>query len=214
MDHTTVIIPARNEEAAIGGVVGAFTMHPENDYDVHVAIDRETTDGTARLATEWGATPWQVRVHGKGEVVAEMVRILQVHAKLSDRIILCDGDYKGLAFGHINDLVKYDAGVTIGVPDWPDCEVPNHVINAWPLASGFRYLPHELVPVDAHGYLLETQVNLAAIRGRMPIRQVFMTGLKSPFQWPLSPRRMAALELDRQWGRRNGVFPNTEGIGK
>jgi glycosyltransferase involved in cell wall biosynthesis len=202
---TTVIIPARNEENSIGPIVGAFSMH-EHAFEVYVAVDGDTTDKTAQVALEWGGIPLPYpRIRGKGQLVAAAVFGIGRAGFLSHRIVLCDGDYAGLTFDHINLIIGPQDGMTIGIPDWPECDVPSHVTNAWPQVSGFRCLPHTMIPDDAHGYLLETQLNLRAIRDRMPIRQRFMTGLKAPFQWPLAPKRKAEMERDREWGLAHGV---------
>jgi hypothetical protein len=204
---TTVIIPARNEEATIGPVVGAFTMHPGEEYNVYVAVDAATTDRTALVTLDWGGIPIPyTRIRGKGQLIAAAVRDIAAAGLISHRIILCDGDYTGLTFDHIEQITRWDAGMTLGVPDWPDCEVPNHVTTSWPQVTGFRCLPYLMVPADAHGYLLETQLNLAAIRDRMPIKQEFMIGLKAPFRWPLADQRMKELLRDREWGLAHGVL--------
>jgi hypothetical protein len=203
---TSVIIPARNEAAHIYDVVKTFTTHPETT-DVFVGIDSDTTDDTAERVMEADGVPIPYTdVHGKGEVVAITVKTMQHAGFLSPRIILCDGDYSGLTHEHIDQILAPGAGMAIGIPDWPDCDVPNHVTNSWPSVSGFRCLPWHLVPHNAHGYLLETQLNLIAVNRRLPIQNIFMFGLKSPFQWPLSPRRQMALRNDLRWGKDNGIL--------
>ena len=205
---TKVIIPARNEEKTIGPIVGAFSMHPD-EFEVYVGIDADTDDKTAQVALDWGgiSVPFTT-IRGKGQVVRTTLETLDKAGFLeaNERVILCDGDYTGLTFDHVVLITRETEGMILGVPDWPDIDVPNHVINAWPQVTGFRCLPWQLVPPNAHGYLLESQLNLKAVNSRLPIRQIFMTGLKAPFQWPLSPKRMAELQRDRKWGLENGVL--------
>lgn len=203
---TTVLIPARNEESTIGHIVGQFATYPGEEMNVYVAVDRDTTDKTSQVVLDWEGIPVPFNIHGKGELISAAVWALEQSGLISERIILCDGDCTGLTWKHIMQLTHLKRGMTIGVPDWPECDVPEHVTLAWPKVSGFRCLPWTLVPRNGHGYLLETQLNQAAARSRMPINTVFMDGLKVPFTWPLSPRRMAALERDREWGTRNGVL--------
>jgi glycosyltransferase involved in cell wall biosynthesis len=59
----SVIIPALNEEAAIGAVVAAV---PRNVAQEILVIDNDSTDGTARVAAEAGATvvPQPMRGYG------------------------------------------------------------------------------------------------------------------------------------------------------
>lgn len=204
---TTVIIPARNEEATIGPIVGTFATYPGADFEVYVAVDADTTDKTAQLTLDWGGVPIPyTHVRGKGQLVAAAVDALDKAKLISHRIVLCDGDYTGLTWDHIRQLTINQIGMSIGVPDWPECEVPDHVTRSWPNVSGFRWLPWTMIPWNAHGYLLETQLNLRAVRDKMPIRTTFMEGLKSPFQWPLAPKRMAELQRDKEWGTRHGVL--------
>jgi hypothetical protein len=206
---TAVIIPARNEESTIFDIVRTFQDHPETRNNVYVGVDAATTDKTAQRVLDAEGVPIPFAdVHGKGQVVMRTASALARAGMIpgDGRIILCDGDYTGLNTGHIEELYNYQRGMVIGVPDWPEIDVPEHVTNAWPMASGLRYLPYTLIPPDAHGYLLETQLNLAAIHFHLPVRTVFMDGLKSPFQWPLAPKRMAALQADKEWGTLHGVL--------
>jgi glycosyltransferase involved in cell wall biosynthesis len=205
---TAVIIPARNEQQTVGSVVSAFQHHPETKNNVYVGIDAMTDDRTAEFARKSGGIVVQCTdIHGKGEVVAHVTGAMRILGVVTDRVILCDADYRGLRQKHITSLLTERRGMVIGVPDFPDIdEVPTHVSRAWPLVSGFRYLPEKLIPEDAHGYLLETQLNQASRAAGMDLWTIPMPGLKSPFRWPLSPRRMAALQRDRAWGIMHGVF--------
>lgn len=203
---TTVIIPARNEEKTIGKIVEVFMEHPETRENVWVGIDADTTDGTAVEVWDRLGFVWHTGERGKGQVVRKTAEIAARHAFTGQRLILCDGDYTGLTTDHIDKILTPTPGIVIGVPDWPEIEVPSRVTHSWPQVSGFRCIPWHLLPPDAHGYLLETQLNLAAIATRTPVRTIFMEGLKAPFQWPLSKKRKAELERDRQWGIDNGIF--------
>jgi hypothetical protein len=204
---TTVIIPVRNEQDTIRKIVETFNQHPETKGNVRVAIDAETTDDTLAQVIEADGIPLSfAETTGKGQIVRGTVDFLVMADRITPRIILCDGDYIGLTLDHIDRILWGQSGMVIGVPDWPEFDVPDHVTNSWPHVSGFRCLPWTLVPTNAHGYLLETQLNYASIADRMRIGHVMMPGLKSPFQWPLSGKRMAELERDRGWGRENGIL--------
>lgn len=203
---TTVIIAARNEEKTIGKIIATFNKHPETQGNVYVGIDADTNDLTSKRVWANHGCAVHTDQRGKGQVVNATLSMVMQHAHLSHRIILCDGDYTGLTIAHIDKLLTPKDGMTIGVPDWPTQDVPAQAIKAWPLVSGFRCLPYNVIPGNAHGYLLETQINKRVLATFMTIRHVFMNGLKSPFQWPLTQRRMAELERDREWGERNGVL--------
>lgn len=209
---TTVIIPARNEEKTIGNIVAAFSSFPETYRHVYVAIDADTTDKTATETWYYNGVPLQTEARGKGQVVQAALRCIRGAAAAdpytvySERIMLCDGDYTGLTTEHIAAMFTHQDGMTIGIPDWPADAVPEHVIKAWPRISGFRYLPVKLVPEDAHGYLLETQINLRAVKWKVKPYFKVLEGLRSPFTWPLPDQRMKELIRDRDWGRNHGIL--------
>lgn len=207
---TPVIIPCRNEGSTIGEIVSQFKSHKEVS-DVIVGVDSVTTDDTVKEALKYGAWVYLTGVHGKSEVVNNALkhaREAKIIRSEMDRVILCDGDYTGLTHAHIDRMVNNKPGtVLIGVPDWPKIDVPEFVTKAWPHVSGFRNLPVYAIPHNSHGYLLETMINLFAIRSGMTIEHRFLDGLKSPFQWPMSERRFRAMVTDRQWGMEHGIFP-------
>jgi glycosyltransferase involved in cell wall biosynthesis len=200
----TVIIPCRNEEKTIGPIVEVFR---QEQCRVWVIIDAETTDNTNSKAQKAGALTIHSGLHGKGENVSFAVNTIP---NLSERIILCDGDYTGLTVNHIQRLISYPDNeirpdMAVGLPDYP-LAVPKHVTRSWPYVSGFRYLRWWWIPINGHGYLLETQINQAVHNAKGLVRYTNMPGLHSPFQWPLSARRMAALQADRAWGKTNGIL--------
>lgn len=202
---TSVIIPARNEETTIAKIVSVFQEHPVTTGRVFVGIDAATVDSTPYQARKAGAHLVRTLTRGKGQTVyGTLLEMSMIRSMLTERIILCDADYEGLTTDHVTRIVSKPRGMTIGVPDWPDIPVPERVTNAWPQVSGFRCLPWAMIPADAHGYLLETQLNIRAIKLRQPIHHVFMNGLKSPFQWPLPERRFNELRRDQEWGTKNG----------
>jgi glycosyltransferase involved in cell wall biosynthesis len=82
---TVVLIPCYNEAATISKVVGDFkSLAP--DIDVYV-YDNNSTDETARLATEAGAIVVPEHRQGKGFVVRSMFRDVD-----ADCYVMVDGD--------------------------------------------------------------------------------------------------------------------------
>ncbi len=80
-----VLIPCYNEAPTIGGVVTAFRAElPE--AVIHV-FDNGSTDASARLAAEAGATVTRVARRGKGYVVQSMFRKIE-----ADAYLMVDGD--------------------------------------------------------------------------------------------------------------------------
>lgn len=192
-----------------------FSRHSATAGKIYVAIDAETTDRTADMVWRHGGCPIPTEVSGKGQVIWKAMKEIESAGCQTNRVILCDGDYTGLTRNHIDSMlykhllsigVAYESAMVIGVPDWPDCEVPEHVTGAWPRVSGFRAMMWRMVPEDAHGYLLETQLNYKALREKIPVHTIFLKGLKAPFQWPLTEKRMSELLRDQKWGRENGVL--------
>jgi hypothetical protein len=208
---TSVIIPARNEALTIGPIVNTFMSHAETSGHVYVIIDDATIDNTAEVAVRNDGIPLWSGLHGKGQNVSWATKSITNLGKETDNVILCDADYTGLTIRHVQRLLHppkrdFTPTMVIGIPDLPEIATPPHVKASWPYVSGFRRLPFKWVPEDGHGYLLETQIN-RAIQGQALLMQyVSMTGLHSPFQWPLTRQRMAALKADRAWGLRNGVL--------
>ncbi|MGH2411916.1 MAG: glycosyltransferase family 2 protein [Chloroflexota bacterium] len=80
------VIPARNEEQAIGKVVAAL---PRDLIDRVIVVDNGSTDGTARIAREAGALVVSVTRPGYGRACAAGAAA----AGGADVILFLDGDY-------------------------------------------------------------------------------------------------------------------------
>ena len=85
MDKVAVLIPCYNEAAAIGKVVEDFSrVLPESVIYVY---DNNSTDDTARIASEAGAVVRHEYLQGKGNVIRRMFREVDAHC-----YIIVDGD--------------------------------------------------------------------------------------------------------------------------
>lgn len=82
--HITVIIPAHNEQAAIGNVVRSIP----NWVDDIVVADNASTDATARLAEEAGARIVDAPRRGYGSACQAAIRSID-H---TDVVVFMDGD--------------------------------------------------------------------------------------------------------------------------
>lgn len=210
---THVVIPARNEAANVGFVIGAFMSHPGIDR-VIVGVDADTTDATWEVAHAMGAMCIMGSgITGKGQVMRNALTMV-----LSKRVIFCDADITGLTHDHINHLLHPIEGMVLGVPEFPTDDELNatgqprkwarRLMLSWEMVTGQRSMPTDfaLSINDLHGYMAETQFNVRAIENGMEIMSCFLPGLHSPFK--LTDKRLAEMERDRQWGIENGWLPD------
>ena len=80
MSKTVVLLPCYNEEVAIGKVIADFKrVLPEAEIFVY---DNNSTDNSARIAAEAGATVVPVPLQGKGNVVRNMFRDIEADCYL------------------------------------------------------------------------------------------------------------------------------------
>jgi glucosyl-3-phosphoglycerate synthase len=97
----SVCLPARNEERTVGAVVDAIrTLLVEKVHlvDELIVIDDHSTDATARVASDAGATVFDAstvladhgHAHGKGEALWK-----SLHVSTGDLVAWCDTDILG-----------------------------------------------------------------------------------------------------------------------
>jgi hypothetical protein len=100
----TILVAARDEEAAIGGTVRALRRRFPH-AEVLVADDG-SRDATADAAEEAGATVLRLRRRGKGQALSAAER-----AAPPGRLLLCDADL----MGDLRPLLAGDVDLTIAV---------------------------------------------------------------------------------------------------
>lgn len=213
MKPIDVIIPARDEEHTIKKVIRPFLGTP-GIGSVWVAVDADTTDGTAYRSAICGANVIITTARGKGQVIRYALERVT-----TDQVILCDADLTGLTSTHVEDLMGTDH--RIGVPDLPLHDIfesdavrerPewfNGIIHTWGWVSGQRCVPTAILrTLDLHGYLTEVQINAATDKAGIPTKLVPLQGLRSPFL--MSPRRILEMERDRKWGIEHGILMGKE----
>lgn len=183
-----VLIPCRNEEAAIGKVVADF-QQALPDAIVYV-YDNNSTDHTMLEARAAGAVVRRERLQGKGHVVRRMFADID-----ADAYILVDGDDTydpEAAPGMLNMLIerqldmvsaaRYGAGRDAYRPGHRFGNVLLTAIVRWAfgdgitdLLSGYRVFSRRFVksfPALSSGFETETEFTVHALALHMPVQEV------------------------------------------
>lgn len=188
-----VVIPCLNEEDTIGDIVSAFGVCPP--VRSVIVVDNGSDDGTAKMAFDRGATVRTCVTKGKGQAILAGMALVTTR-----RVILCDGDLRGLRPWHVRPLCRAPfTGMVVGVPDF----TPNLPWAApgpvWNLMSGIRALPASLIRgiPDLHGYCAEVQINEAATKAGLKLRFEYLDGVKGTPR--LLAERIKAYEEDKEW---------------
>lgn len=201
-DVIDVIIPAKGTHETIGDVVSAFKNHPAIGKVIVVSNPPDLRIMQA-LVKFSGVYVLYSSAIGKGQAISRGLQVVT-----TPHVILCDSDVTGLSYDHISlmilDAIIDKDSLLIGVPDIPE-NLPERRLWAFPWVSGERCIPTRLIrPLRLHGYLTETQINLAAHHAKFPVRFEPLYGLKSPYR--MSDERLAAMAKDAEWGREHGIL--------
>lgn len=184
-----VIIPCHNEAAAIATVINDFRgALPTAKLYVY---DNDSTDDTARVATEAGAIVRVERRRGKGHVVRRMFRDVE-----ADLYILVDGDgtYDAsaapamvrLALSGPYDLVNGSRVAMHGKRAYrPGHRIGNRILTGLVLwvfgnrtadvLSGYKVLSRRLVksfPMFSKGFEIETELTVHALEIEAPMTEI------------------------------------------
>ena len=89
MASITVIIPAFNEEASIGTVIAEI---PEMVSEI-IVVDNNSTDTTAKVAKEVGATVLFEKNKGYGNACLKGLQYISQAKEKPDIVVFLDGDY-------------------------------------------------------------------------------------------------------------------------
>jgi len=90
MKKTVVIIPALNEERSIGQVIADI---PQDLVTEVVVVDNGSTDSTARVASDSGATVIDEERRGYGWACLAGMDYIKNSSYIPDIIVFLDGDY-------------------------------------------------------------------------------------------------------------------------
>lgn len=168
--RVAVIIPAYNEEATIGTVLGVLTKVPE--IDEIVVVNDGSCDGTSQVARSHGVTVIDMQ-HNQGKGAA-----LKAGAEVAraDILMFLDADLLGLTPLHVQQLLlpvlSGEVESTVGIfgggrtsTDWAQALAP--------FLSGQRAIRRQLLPDITHmnsaGYGIELYLHHQLKRmGKIP----------------------------------------------
>lgn len=102
MKKTVVIIPALNEEHSIGQVIADI---PRDLVTEVVVVNNGSTDSTARVASDGGATVIDEERRGYGQACLAGINYINKSSYLPDIIVFLDGDYSDYP-REIKDIVS------------------------------------------------------------------------------------------------------------
>ena len=101
MKKTIVIIPAFNEEASIGRVIADI---PKDIVAEVVVVDNGSSDSTAKVASDFGATVVSEERKGYGQACLAGINYIKNLSYSPDIIVFIDGDYSDYP-GEMKDLL-------------------------------------------------------------------------------------------------------------
>jgi glycosyltransferase involved in cell wall biosynthesis len=186
--RVAVLIPCRDEAAAIGRVVSGFRAALP-DAAIYV-YDNNSTDGTAAAATEAGALVRRETLQGKGHVVRRMFADIE-----ADCYILVDGDdtydpatapaLVDLLCGQRLDMVNAARRTTSDAAYRPGHQFGNRLLSGLvrrifgaritDMLSGYRAFSRRYVktfPALAQGFEIETEFTVHALDLSMPVAEI------------------------------------------
>jgi glycosyltransferase involved in cell wall biosynthesis len=102
MPEIVVIIPALNEERAIGKVLGHI---PTNIAAEVVVVDNNSSDATAETARNLGATVVRENRQGYGYACLKGIEYIMSRTRKADIVVFLDADYSDCP-EEITDLIK------------------------------------------------------------------------------------------------------------
>lgn len=183
-----VLLPCYNEEAAIGATIAGFrSVLPGATIYVY---DNNSTDRTAEIAAQAGATVRMERQQGKGHVVRRMFADID-----ADVYVMADGDltYDPKSAPQMVDLLLAEQlDMVVGTRRHEEKEAyrGGHVLgnrlftgilaglfgrSFTDIFSGYRVFSRRFVksfPVLSSGFEIETEMSVHALELRMPVGEI------------------------------------------
>jgi len=184
----TILIPTKNEEDGIGGVIDGFK---KLGYYNILVIDGHSTDRTREIAKEKGARVVLQSGKGKGQAIAEAFKLID-----TDVVVMIDGDgtydpndiemvlepiRRGIA-DHVigNRLPNFEKGAftrlnLIGNKTFNALFRFMYGVEVHDLLTGYRALTRDLyksVKLEKHGFEVETELTVETIAKGFRIAEV------------------------------------------
>lgn len=195
-EKIAVLLPCYNEEKAIGKVIQDFQKYlPEAKIYVY---DNNSSDQTAKIASQCGAIVRFEPLQGKGNVVRRMFADIE-----ADIYVLSDGD-DTYDIKKAPDLIKTlqneNLDMVIGARQEVDlgCYRVGHRFGNLVLTklvqtffnhrlmdmlSGYRVFSKRFVktfPATSNGFEIETELTIFALSSRLPIKEVLTNYFARP----------------------------------
>lgn len=193
-----VLIPCLNEESTIGKVLSDF-RNELPDAELYV-FDNKSTDSTASIARQYGATVIKEARQGKGFVIESMFRRIK-----ADYYVMVDGDDTYPA-GKVHELLKPvidgDADMIVGArlsQYTKDSFRPFHVTGnnlvRWminsifqadlkDILSGYRVFNgriRQCIPVISSGFEIETEITIQMLYYKLKILEIQVPYKERPY---------------------------------
>jgi glycosyltransferase involved in cell wall biosynthesis len=176
-----VVIPARDEESTVAGVVRA--ARAASGVGQVVVVDDGSSDRTAAAAAAAGATV--VRAAAPGEPGSKARALARgVEACEAGVLVFFDADIAGVRPAHLEGLaepvIAGQASLSCGIVDYGAFRNP--LFLRLPPITGLRALPREVfaaVPeAKRNGFQIEIMINEVIARGALPSTIRVLAGLR------------------------------------
>jgi glycosyltransferase involved in cell wall biosynthesis len=184
MPEFDVVIPARNEEATVGGVVRAALA--TRGAGRVIVVDDGSLDGTAGAAAAAGAEVLAARP--PGAAAGDKGRALErgfaaTAATAAQVVVFFDADLVGVQPLHFAALaapvLAGEVVLSCGIVDYGPLRNPFFL--RLPPITGLRALPRRIfeaiAPAKRSGFRIEIMINEVVARGRMPSSIRVLSGL-------------------------------------
>jgi glycosyltransferase involved in cell wall biosynthesis len=199
------VVPARNEEPTVGGVVEAC-RHCAYVRRV-VVVDDGSTDGTGDAASAAGAAV--VRRDGEGGSKAHAMEA-GVDATDADAILFVDADCLGLTASHLDDICRpFVDGRAVMSLGWFDYGLWNPLVLRFAPTTGERIIPRwvwdAVPPAKRDGYTIEVRINEVIAEARLPTTARVMPGVTHRTKRDKLGRRKGVRETWRMFWKLAGI---------